>query len=155
MKKFLLIFYAFAFTHSAVAQGKATPQLITAIAKKDSIQELQLRTAPSVLYGTSSYYHNMFEGRQTANGEIFRQSKMTAACNVLPLGTWIRVTNLRNNRSVIVKVNDRLHPRMTRVTDLSRSAAEKLKFTGAGLTRVKVEVLGRTRPQSDIARVDK
>lgn len=100
-----------------------------------------------VLYGTASFYSNKFNGRKTANGEIFSQQKMTAACNVLPLGTWIRVTNLRNGRSVVVKVNDRLHEKMKRVVDLSRSAAEKLGFIRSGLTRVKVEVLGKKKPE--------
>jgi rare lipoprotein A len=102
---------------------------------------------PKVLYGTASFYSNKFNGRKTANGEIFSQQKMTAACNVLPLGTWIRVTNLRNGRSVVVKVNDRLHEKMKRVVDLSRSAAEKLGFIRSGLTRVKVEVLGKKKPE--------
>jgi rare lipoprotein A len=94
-----------------------------------------------ILVGTASYYADKFNGRQTANGEIYDSKKMTAACNSLPLGTWIRVTNLSNNRSVVVKTNDRLHPRMQRVVDLSRAAAEKLGYIGKGLTRVKVEVL--------------
>jgi rare lipoprotein A len=102
---------------------------------------------PKVLYGTASFYSNSFNGKKTANGEIFSQQKMTAACNVLPLGTWIRVTNLRNGRSVLVKINDRLHTRMTRVVDLSRSAAEKLSFIRSGLTRVKVEVIGKKKPE--------
>jgi rare lipoprotein A len=102
---------------------------------------------PKILYGTASYYANLFNGRQTANGEIFSQDKMTAACNVLPLGTWIRVTNLRNGRTVIVKINDRLHPRMKRIVDLSRSAAQKLNYIRSGLTRVKVEVLGKKNPE--------
>jgi rare lipoprotein A len=72
---------------------------------------------------------------------------MTAACNVLPLGTWIRVTNLRNGRTVIVKINDRLHPRMKRIVDLSRSAAQKLNYIRSGLTRVKVEVLEKKNPE--------
>ncbi len=96
-----------------------------------------------VLYGIASYYAEKFNGRKTANGEIYDGTKMTAACNSLPLGTWIRVTNLSNNRTVIVKTNDRLHPRMTRVVDLSRAAAEKLGFIKKGLTKVKVEVLGK------------
>jgi rare lipoprotein A len=96
-----------------------------------------------VLYGTASFYANKFEGRQTANGEIFSQKKMTAACNVLPLGTWIKVTNLYNGRSVIVKVNDRLHYRMKRVVDLSKAAAKKIGYTGGGLTKVKVEPLAK------------
>jgi len=63
------------------------------------------------------------------------------------MGTWIRVTNLRNGRSVLVKINDRLHARMKRVVDLSRSAAEKLNYIKSGLTRVKVEVLGKKKPE--------
>jgi rare lipoprotein A len=94
-----------------------------------------------VLVGTASYYAEKFNGRQTANGEIYDSKKMTAACNQLPLGTWIRVTNLSNNRSVVVKTNDRMHPRMQRIVDLSRAAAQKLGYIGKGLTRVKVEVL--------------
>ena len=96
---------------------------------------------PKTLYGIASYYAEKFNGRKTANGEIYDGKKLTAACNQLPLGTWIRVTNLSNNRSVIVKTNDRLHPRMTRVVDLSRAAAEKLGFIKKGLTKVKVEVI--------------
>ncbi len=92
-----------------------------------------------VFYGQASFYANKFNGRKTANGEIFDQKKMTCACNVLPLGTWIKVTNLRNGRSVVVKVNDRIHPKMRRIVDLSRTAAQKLGYISSGLTRVKVE----------------
>ena len=105
------------------------------------------KAKPKILYGTASFYSNSFHGKRTANGEIYSQHKFTAACNVLPLGTWIKVTNLRNGKSVIVKTNDRLHARMTRVVDLSRAAADKLNYTKSGLTRVKVEVLGKTKPE--------
>lgn len=109
-------------------------------------QKLQVATkTPKILYGTASFYANKFEGRETANGEIFSQKKLTAACNVLPLGTWVRVTNLRNGRVVTVKINDRLHFRMKRVVDLSRAAALLLHHTD-GLIKVKVEVLGKKRP---------
>jgi rare lipoprotein A len=70
-------------------------------------------------------------------------AKLTCACNVLPLGTWLKVTNMRNGKSVIVKVNDRLHPKMRRLVDLTRAAAQKLSYINSGLTRVKVEVLGK------------
>jgi rare lipoprotein A len=96
-----------------------------------------------VLYGTASFYSNKFNGRKTASGEIYSQSKFTCACNVLPLGTWLKVTNMRNGKSVIVKVNDRLHPKMRRLVDLTRAAAQKLNYISSGLTRVKVEVLGK------------
>lgn len=104
------------------------------------------KTTPKVIYGTASYYHDKFNGRKTANGEIFSQKKMTAACNVLPLGTWIKVTNLRNGRSVVVKTNDRMHPRMKRVVDLSRTAARELGYISRGITRVKVEIMGKKKP---------
>jgi rare lipoprotein A len=96
-------------------------------------------------FGQASFYSNKFNGRQTASGEIFSQSKMTCACNVLSIGTWIRVTNLRNGKTCIVKVNDRLHPSMRRIVDLTSAAAHKLGFTSAGLTRVKVEVIGKKK----------
>jgi rare lipoprotein A len=107
----------------------------------------EVKTKPKVLYGTASFYSNSFHGKRTASGEIFSQKKFTAACNVLPLGTWIKVTNLRNGKSVIVKTNDRLHVRMTRVVDLSKAAADKLNYVKSGLTRVKVEVLGKNKPE--------
>lgn len=99
-----------------------------------------------VIYGTASYYYGRFHGRKTASGEIFDQNKLTAACNVLPLGTWVRVTNLRNKRSVVVKINDRMHGRMKRAIDLSKEAARQLGFLKAGLTKVRIEVLGKNYP---------
>lgn len=96
-----------------------------------------------VFYGQASFYANKFNGRRTASGEIFDQKKFTCACNVLPLGTWIKVTNLRNGRSAIVKVNDRIHPKMKRIVDLSRAAAQKLGYVSNGLTRVKVELVDK------------
>jgi len=104
-------------------------------------KELTPSKVSKTMYGIASYYADKFNGRKTANGEIYDSRKMTAACNVLPLGTWIRVTNLSNNRSVIVKTNDRMHARMKRIVDLSRAAAQKLGYIGKGLTRVKLEVL--------------
>ena len=102
-----------------------------------------------ILFGIASYYADKFNGRKTASGEIYQHKKYTAACNKVPLGTWLRVTNLNNKRSVIVKVNDRLHPRMKRVVDLSRVSAEKLGYTSRGLTQVKVEVLGKQQPKDE------
>lgn len=109
--------------------------------KKETAEKKPTLKKPKIIYGIASYYAEMFNGRQTANGEIYDGKKLTAACNQLPLGTWIRVTNLNNNRSVIVKTNDRLHIRMKRVVDLSRAAAEKLGYISHGLTKVRVEVL--------------
>jgi len=101
------------------------------------------KAASKTLYGTASFYSNKFHGRKTASGEIFNQNKFTCACNVLPMGTWLRVTNQRNGKTVVVKVNDRLHPKMRRLLDLTRAGAQKLGYVKAGLTKVKVEVLGK------------
>ncbi|MGZ5286354.1 MAG: septal ring lytic transglycosylase RlpA family protein [Flavisolibacter sp.] len=137
MKYFLYFTIFLGVTMSVYSQGTNGSPSTEEV--KDSI----VVKPKKVLYGIASYYAEKFNGRKTANGEIYDGTKMTAACNSLPLGTWIRVTNLSNNRSVIVKTNDRLHPRMTRVVDLSRAAAEKLGFIKKGLTKVKVEVLGK------------
>jgi rare lipoprotein A len=108
----------------------------------DSMRKVQFKTPiKNVQTGVASYYHARFNGRPTASGEIYDQTKMTAAHNRLPMGTLIRVTNLRNKRSVVVKVNDRLHHRNTRLVDLSKAAAASLGYVARGLAKVKVEVL--------------
>ncbi len=76
-------------------------------------------------YGTASFYANKFEGRKTANGEIFSQSKLTGASNILPLNEWVRVTNLRNKLNVVIRITDRMHKNNKRLIDLSKSAAKK------------------------------
>ena len=96
-----------------------------------------------IKYGTASFYAHKFNGRQTANVNFYNSLKFTAACNVLPLGIWVKVTNLKNDKSVIVYINDRLHPKNKRLIDLSKTAAQKLGYVSNGLTKVKVEVLGR------------
>ena len=97
-------------------------------------------------YGIASFYANKFNGRKTANGEIFSQKKLTAASNTLSLNMWVKVTNLHNKRTVIVKITDRMHDRNKRLIDLSKAAAHHLGYTGRGLTRVRVDVLGKHRP---------
>ena len=113
----------------------------------------------TIQYGIASFYADKFEGLVTSTGEKFSQKKLTAAHNSLPLGTWIRVTNLRNKKTVIVRVNDRLHHRNTRLVDLSREAAKRLGYISNGLAKVKVEVLGLKKPEfadePDEASVDK
>ena len=110
---------------------------------RSTANKLKHKKVTRVFYGQASFYANKFNGRKTANGEIFNQKKLTCACNVLPLGTWIKVTNLRNGRFAVVKINDRIHPKMKRIVDLSRAAANKLGYVSGGLTRVKVELIDR------------
>ena len=118
-------------------------------AQVDSVMEASSKDSSyKVHYGMASYYANKFIGRKTANGEIFSQEKLTAACNILTLGTWIKVTNLKNDRSVVVKINDRLHPKSKRMIDLTTKAAKKLNYIKGGLTRVKIEVLNEKETNS-------
>ncbi len=101
------------------------------------------------LYGIASFYSNSFEGKPTATGETFRQKGMTCASNNVPLNTWLKVTNLKNNKTIIVKVNDRMAPSMARkgrVVDLTYAGAQQLNFVSSGLTKVKVEILGKKKP---------
>lgn len=104
--------------------------------------------AKKTFYGQASFYANKFNGRKTATGEIFDQKKMTCACNAVKLGTWLRVTNVRNGKSVVVKANDRIHRRIPRVVDLTSGAAKKIGISSKiGLGRVRVDVLGKTMPK--------
>ncbi len=114
---------------------------VVAQTRSKSKSGVKAKKRKTTIYGTCSYYAQKFEGRKTASGEIFRHSKYTAACNALPLGTWVKVTNLANKKTVIVKTNDRLHTKTTRLLDLTSAGARKLGFTKKGLTRVKIEVL--------------
>ena len=100
-----------------------------------------------VLHGKATFYSRSLEGGPTASGERYRGNRMTAAHRSLPLGTWVRVTNLANDRSVVVRINDRgpYGRDRSRIIDLSRAAAEKLHMINAGVARVKVEVLTRSR----------
>jgi rare lipoprotein A len=91
--------------------------------------------------GKASFYADKFDGSPTASGEKYRKSKFTAAHKTLPFGTRIRVTNLSNNETVEVVVNDRGPYVENRVIDLSRAAAEKLGFVNQGLADVRLEVL--------------
>ncbi len=91
--------------------------------------------------GVASYYALKFHGRKTANGDIFHNDSLTAAHKTLPFGTLVRVTNLRNNKSVIVRINDRGMHGKKRIIDLSQAAAKEINMLGSGLVKVKLEVL--------------
>ena len=98
--------------------------------------------------GFASWYGPGFVGRKTANGELFTSAEFTAAHKTLPFNTRVRVTNLANGRSVVVRINDRGPFKPGRVIDLSRVAAQRLDMVGSGVARVRLEVLdgGSSRP---------
>ncbi|MBK9246733.1 MAG: septal ring lytic transglycosylase RlpA family protein [Ignavibacteria bacterium] len=96
---------------------------------------------PTSFQGLASYYGNQFHGRMTSNGEIFDQTRFTAAHRSLPFGTFLLVTNLKNNASVVVRINDRGPFKMERVLDLSHAAAEELDMLREGVQEVTVKVI--------------
>jgi rare lipoprotein A len=91
--------------------------------------------------GTASYYGAKHHGKKTASGEPFNQHAMTAAHRRLPFGTRVQVTNLSNDRSVVVRINDRGPHIRGRLIDLSRQAAEQLGMLRSGTARVRVQAL--------------
>ncbi len=98
-------------------------------------------TPLETVIGVASYYASKFNGRETANGEIYDMHQLTAAHPDYPFDTIIRVTNLLNNQSVIVRINDRKPNTNGRIIDLSLKAAQDLKMVITGITKVKLEVL--------------
>jgi rare lipoprotein A (peptidoglycan hydrolase) len=110
----------------------------------DSVSGYHFKKSGKNLKGVASFYSVSLDGTLTATGEKFRNEKLTAASNNLPLNTWVLVTNTKNGKSVVLRINDRMHPRMAkkgRVVDVSVRVARKLDFVEAGLTKVKVETL--------------
>lgn len=95
--------------------------------------------------GLASWYGDAFHGRLTANGEVYDMHRLTAAHTTMPLPSYARVTNVKNGRSVIVRVNDRGPFHGNRVIDLSKRTAELLDFKTAGIAKVKVEYVGKAR----------
>ena len=127
MRRLLLLIAVLVFSVSQVNAQSITKEI------NKEIKELRK--------GIASFYHNKFEGRKTATGEIFDQDKYTAACNTLKLGSYVRVTNLNNNKVVYVRINDRMAANNKRCIDLASVAADKLDFRKSGITKVKVEVV--------------
>lgn len=91
--------------------------------------------------GMASYYSDKFQGKKTASGELYHKDSLTAAHPTLPFGTRIKVTLVKSNKSVIVRVNDRGPHSKKRVIDLSRAAANRIGLIQAGIGKVSLEVL--------------
>lgn len=94
-----------------------------------------------IIKGISSFYAEDFHGKLTANGEVYDMYGLTAAHKTMPLNTICRVTNLENNKSLILRINDRGPYIKGRILDCSYGAAKKLDFINQGTTKVKIEVI--------------
>jgi rare lipoprotein A len=123
---------------SIPAVSKATPALTTK-------RTLAAQRA-AMLRGIATWYGTVFNGRKTANGETFDMYAMTACHPTLPFGSLVKVVNLNNKRSVIVRITDRGYLAKGRIIDLSYGAAEKLAMTEAGIAPVALEVISPGRP---------
>src|SRR6266702_6035029 len=99
------------------------------------------RRARPYQVGTASWYGDYFQGKATASGEPYNMYDLTAAHPTLPLGSWVRVTNLRNGRAVVVRINDRGPYVAPRIIDVSYSVARILEFKAQGLQRVRLDVV--------------
>ncbi len=95
-----------------------------------------------VKYGMASWYGPKFHGKMTSSGEVYNMHGLTAAHKTLPLGTYVKVVNLKNGKSTVVKINDRGPFVKGRMIDLSYGAARRIDLVGAGVARVKMIVLG-------------
>lgn len=109
--------------------------------RRDAPKPVQSAHKPVTQVGNASWYGKAFHGRQTANGDTYDMFQFTAASRTLKLGTLAKVTNLRNGKWVIVKVNDRGPYVGNRIMDVSYGAAQMLNFRARGVERVKIEVL--------------
>ncbi len=104
----------------------------------------------SLQTGTATYYGQKFEGRRTANGEVFRHAALTAAHATLPFGTLALITNVTTGKWVVVRITDRL-PSKRAVVDLTRSAAAEIGMLAAGRVRVNVQILDPSAPPNQAA----
>lgn len=120
------------------AQG---PSNSREIRKPALTQAVKGTSARPYQVGTASWYGSYFHGKETASGEPYNMFDMTAAHPTLPLGTYVRVTNLHNRRAVVVRINDRGPVVPGRIIDLSYNAARSLDFKGKGLQRVRLDVM--------------
>ncbi|SUT95040.1 septal ring lytic transglycosylase RlpA family protein [Actinobacillus lignieresii] len=151
VKKYLIAKTAKKSVKNAALTAKARANKI-ALVKKRSLKEQHKHTARSHYQsGVASYYADKFNGRRTANGERFSNSAMTAAHKTLPFGTLVEVTNTRNGRSVVVRVNDRGPYAHARVVDLSKAAARQLGMHGSGTAHVKLAVLNKNKKATSVA----
>lgn len=132
------------FTRSAVIAAAMASSMLFAdatFAQPAKHEGSEKAAAVKTIHGSASWYGGKFHGRRTANGERFDMNKLTAAHKSLPFGTKVRVTNRRNGKSVVVRINDRGPFVGSRIIDLSRGAAGAVDMIGTGIAPVIVEIL--------------
>ncbi len=141
MRKFLVALLACGlamgvnFVPTQAEAQSATPSLSKKSGKRAQAGKHRMR-------GSALWYGGpRFNGRTTAGNQVFDETKMTAAHRTLPFGTVVRVTNLRNNKSAVVTINDRMAPRRTVIIDVSRGVASELDMLNSGRVPVKLDIV--------------
>ena len=149
-------------THAVVAililtttLGAAPGQSTSAPKVAPGQTKVKKKTSKPYQVGRASWYGKYFHGRDTASGEPYDMFQFTAAHLKLPLGTYFKVTNLRNGKSVVVKINDRGPVTPGRIIDLSYGAASMLQFRAKGLERVRLDVVNQPESVATISQVRK
>jgi rare lipoprotein A len=132
---------AVAQTPAPATKSDAAPAAAAAPAAPAPAAPAVATSGTHAMDGLAAYYSNRLNGRRTASGQVFDQNALTAAHPTLPFGTKVKVTNTKNNKSVVVRINDRGPTQPGRVVDLSRAAAGKLGMLRAGLVPVKLEIV--------------
>jgi rare lipoprotein A len=126
---------------SSLEAAKVTPLVKAASGHKTTKTSSQSAHKRAYQVGTASWYGEQFQGKQTASGEPFDMSDFTAAHPTLPLGSYVKVTNLRNGKSVVVRINDRGPVVDGRIIDVSYNAARALGFKERGLQTVRLDLV--------------
>lgn len=132
---------AFNLTKKIHLIGLAVTLLVTGMVSAAAGQDVRDIRMQPVQHGIASYYSNEFNGQLTSTGDVFSNKGMTAASNILPLGTVVKVTNLRNHKWVLVRINDRMNKSNKRTIDLTQAAARQLGMVRRGTARVRVEAI--------------
>ncbi len=135
---------AFLIVGLGAAQGpnisEAKPAPVSSVRVQPTASK-QVKTKPYQI-GTASWYGETFQGKPTASGEPYEMYDMTAAHLSLPMGSYVKVTNLRNGKAVVVRINDRGPVVPGRIIDLSYGAAKAIQMRGHGLQRVRLDLVG-------------
>ncbi len=137
----LFIFFVFMIISASLLADESQNTMSIHEEEDSVLIETLIDDTSSIIEGKASFYGSEFNGRKTANGEVYDETALTAAHRTLPFGTVLRITNLQNGLSVIVRINDRgpFHP--DRVIDLSKSAAEEIDLIRYGIADIEAEIL--------------
>jgi rare lipoprotein A len=137
----ILVMFAVVTSLAAAPQSSSNPGNTSPQASSPKSTSQVKKHAKTYQTGRASWYGKFFHGKPTASGEPYDMFLFTAAHNTLPLGTLLRVTNLKNGKAIVVRVNDRGPVPEGRIIDLSYAAAQVLGFRQGGIGKVRLQVL--------------